>query len=525
MQLGWNNKTLRGLIAVSIAVLTSCTKKQGCDGPAIDESRILALRRSVQSSSGSGPAGFLVVPNPIDATNINSVQASDPRVDNAGGLLSLQNLSAITRLENPFVKVRIKTIQDDVNTLAKPDNKSQFNFEITDTHYSEVMAYYTVTQMIRYVEALGFPVVKTRPLYVMVRAQQPEGSPANEPNAIYDHNYLAPNSPRTMRLFGGGNFAPGMDAEMYRHEFGHLFNESVSRESGIDFAGDNGAIYTEASALHECLADYLALSYGNKPTIGKWLARNLDGYRPGEPLRSMVDTATGQKLRFADVGVADGRGIKPERYAVAEWCGRVLWTIRQTFVDRDSRLGAVLSDRVVFSALSRLKKDTSISNFVRELVNADETLHCGGHKEEIMSAFSDRGFVLTPTPLEQPLGLTARAQIFAPNSTKAASSAVAGSSVGFDLRISNNNRSVARNVRVRLDVKGDGFYTTQYQQGYGDLPAGATLTIGNGGGLGYEFSVGGEVDKNFKKGARIRFVIRVLTENGQGASQEGEFSL
>jgi len=516
-----------GLMAALCVVLAvGCSKTKGCDGPALKQEQLLSLRRSAMGTQGSGggkASAFLVLPNPIDATEINGVMASDSRVVDAGNQLGLPSLSMPSLLENGFVKVRIRSVEDDLSTLAKPDSKGRYNFEITDVHYSEALAYYSVVEMIRYVETMGFTVAKERPLYVMVRAEGPGGSD-EEPNAIYDHNYLNPSLPRTMRLYGNSKFAPGMDAEMYRHEFGHLFNESASGQVGIDFAGDNGAVYTEGAALHECLADYLALSYGNKPTIGKWLARNLKGFAPGEPLRSLEDTG-GKMLRFADVAVNDGRR-GPERYAVAEWCGRVLWEIRKSFLEDDRAVGALRSDRVVFTALSRLRRDTSILQFANELLKADDKLHCGGHRETIVSAFEGRGFSFDVEPITRPVGMTARPFGYTVKDGKVTtSSPKAGASVAFDLRITNPNSTVARNVRVRLEAdSGSGFFVTKYMQGFGDLAPGATVVVGEGG-LSYASSVAGELDQDASKGARIRYRLRVLVENGAGAQQEGEISL
>lgn len=505
---------LLGALVVALTQ-TACTRNKGCDGPPLPAAQLAALKRTLRSTQ-SDPRAFLVVPNPLDATRDVQASSTSTNLLSAASGFNLPFLKSPDLLENDFVHVRIKEVTDDTSTLARPNDKGQFLFQVSDVHYSETMGYYSVIGEMDYVESLGFSVVKSRPLYIMVRATTTD----NQPNAIYDHNYLNPKMPRTMRLFGDTEFAPGMDAEMYHHEFGHLFNESASHEVGIDYAGDNGAVYTEGSALHECLADYLAESYSDKPTIGRWIARNFPEYKAGQPLRTALNNNDG-KDRFKDVAFADGSGQVPERYRTAEWCTRVMWEIRQAFVDNDSKYGSIYADRLVFSALGLLKKDTSIRQWHEALIQADSTLHCGGHQSDIEQAFSSRGFDRSPSTLSQPLKIQASAvSVDSGKSTTKSST-----TIGFQMQIVNPNNDVARNVRVRLEPQDRGLFATVYQQAYGDLAPGQTLLVGvQGRGLPIDFSPQGETDQA-TRGARVKYILRVLVENGQDAIFEGALSL
>lgn len=511
---------LRKLISLctATALFLSACSNSGCEGPALDVSKLSVLRtRGLQSTSG--PEGFLIVPNPIDATNSATASVADSKIIDAGGIFSLMGLTAPTRLDNAFLKVRIKDISDALSTLAAPNSSGDFNFKPDNIHYSEVMAYRSVTAIQAYVEALGFAVVKTRPLYVMVQAA---GSTNRDVNAFYDHAYLNPKSPRTIKLYGASQFAPGADQDMYWHEFGHLFNESVSGERGIDYAGDTGAVWTEGSAIHECLADYLSESVSDKPYIGKWIARNLDGYKAGDPLRS----AQGP-MDFRTVATADGTGARPERYEVAEWCTRVLWDIRKNFIAEDAEAGALKSDRMIYSAVSLLKRDTSFSQFQSALQSADEELHCGGHSDAITEAFENRGFVEAES-LSGPLKLTAAPVTVKVSDTGSvsAASAAPGVTVLFNVRIQNGNSEVARNVRLKLEPRDAKLIALTYQQGYGDIPAGKTISIGTGGaGLGPDFSVVGEIDSTARAGQRIPYRLRLIPENGTETVFDGELRL
>ncbi len=469
----------------------------------------LASLRGVGLEETSGPKANLILPNPIDATSNPFASVSDSLVLQSGGTSSLIGLSLPSRLENSFLKVRIHEVGDALSLLATPNSGPNYFYQPGDVHYSEAMAYRSVSNIQAYVEALGFSIVKSRPLYVMVQAA---GSNSQDINAYYDHGYLNPAQPRTISLYGTSQYAPGMDQDIYWHEFGHMLNESITSERGIDFAGDKGAVWTEGSALHECLADYLAESVSGRGYVGKWVARNFAGYEAGQPLRSAEDTSP-IKLDFKRVISADGTGEKPERYAVAEWCSRVLWEIRDSFVRENSQTGPIYSDRMIYSAASLLGRDSSISEFQTALMQADDELHCGGHQDFIAGAFESRGFT-KPGTLGQPLTVTAQPASAAP-----------GRAATFVVVIQNPNGEVARNVRVQLESMDPRLIVTTYMQAYGDLPPGATLNIGGPGGLSSAFSVAAEFDSGTFRGQQLPYRIRVLSENGVDAVIDGVIRL
>lgn len=510
----------RGAALAFAACLSACNapseETQACEGPAISSAALAA--RSVTMTSG--PQGYLVVPNPIDATGNPNATVSSADTLSKALLLNLADLTSPSRLENSFLKIRIKTANDASSTLAAPTN-GQFRFNLADVHYSEVMAYQSLQSMRKYLKALGFYLDESRSMVVTVRTEQ-AGVPADEVNAYYSHGYFDPTAPRTIKIFGNTSYAPGQDRLVYWHEFGHYVNESVSGQRGIDYAGDSGAVYTEASALHEALADYLAESVGETPNIGKWIAQNFEGYAPGQPLRSAVDSGN-QRLTFSQVGLADGRGSKPERYAVAEWLTRVLWEIRTALVAESASKGPVKADMIMIGALSLLKKDASISSYRNAIIEADRMLYCGGHQGAIEEAFEGRGFV-DGQRVASPL--TMQATVYGLNSSGQTTTTVApGQEFLFRIRISNPGTVTARNVRVRLESSDSRIYETTYEQGYGDVVGGRTLDIGGSGGLPFEHSVFGMVDRNAARGIRLPYKLRLISENANETVFNGEIQL
>lgn len=507
------------LVLLSFLFLFSgcATELPECDGPKIDLAQVKSLRKTLFTS---GPRAALVVPNPIDATGNPTVSASDSSLSREiEGFFLPDTLSK--KLENSFLKVRIKDLNDDLSTLAFPNAQGDYVFPLSDVHYSETMAYYSVSSMIHYVESLGFSIVRSRPLYIMVRSESDDGS--DIVNALYSHNYLDPSLPRTMRLYGSGQFSPGIDRDMYWHEFGHFFNESVSQETGIDYAADSGAYFTEASALHECLADYLAESVGNKGDIGKWIARNFSDIPAGKALRSAVPIEDDLNT-FENVSTYDGTEKNLDRYRMAEWCTRVLWDLRSQFVSEDPGGGAIFSDRLIYSAVSLLKRDTSMAQFRAALDTADQQLHCGFHAKSIDKAFESRGFPATPQKMESKLSIQGSAVgVNTSNGQSTLGNPMAGGEVAFQFRISNATGTTARNVRVLLESDDPLLIPVTYLQGYGDLPSGQSIVVGQGG-LSLGYSVFGSIDS----GARVKkipFRLRVRLENGPDSVFQGEIQL
>lgn len=482
---------------ILLLILTGCGNDK-CLGPQLNIDYLNTLKKNAFPITGA--KGFLVLPNPLDATNNVTINVKDTRLIDYYSKINLIDLLNPMRLENYFLKIRISDFNDSPDILARPNTNGEYMFGVSDVHYSEVMAYYSLSVLYRYVEALGFELVKTRPLYVMVKANS---SDPDELNAYYDHHYFEPHMPRTITMYGKSENSPALDRDIYWHEFGHFVVESASKEVGIDLATATGAIFTEGSSLHECLADALAESVGDKPYIGRWLAKNLDGYQPGEPLRSAI-TINGRELTFNDV-IRVNKEIKvPFTYEVAEWCTRVLWQIRSKFIEKYGKEGSYYYERLIFSALSLLKRDTSFSQYRNALLESDFKLHCGNHKDDILRAFSEKGFQTEYPKLPGPLNFNSTVKTVESSSSNTFL-------VGFSTEISNPYNIIARNLRIILESsKTDIFNPIIYMQSYGDLEPGESITIGKD--LGYEYSVMGEYVPN--KSFGIRYRLRLMIENG-----------
>ncbi len=508
------------LFFAATLLLSACGgDSAGCDGPALDFSALQQFKKGAKfPGQVSSSKAFLVVPNPIEATKNNQALADSSTTQSALSNFNLADLLNPTRLDTSFLKIRQRGLNDSSSILATASN-GKFQYELKDPRYWETMASFAIQSEIAYLEALGFKAVKSRQLVVLVRAQS-EGEDTG-PNAFYDHGYFAPDQPRTIRLFGEGDFAPGMDADMYRHEMGHFFNESVSGESGFDYAGDAGAYFTQGAAIHEAFADYAAMTIKGQPNVGKWVARSLEGFAPGQPLRSAVDSGS-RYLVYQDISYADAQGASPERYAMAEWLTRILWAVRQQFIAERGENGAINADLLMYSALSLLKRDSSVADLRGAMLKADSKLYCGGHTKAIQGEFEKRGFATELAQVTEQM--TVSVQPYGVDSNGNATSTIRpGNDVLFGVQIQNVDRVAARNVRVRLESSDRRLIPTTYMQGYGDLAPGQSINVGNGWPL--SAAVGATVDSTAPRSSQLKFRLRVLMDNGAAQTIEGTLQL
>ncbi len=507
------------LFAVTLLLGACSGENGGCEGPKLDFSTLQQFKKGARlTGTISESKAFLVLPNPIEATRNNQALANSSATQSAISNFNLSNLLSPSRLDTDFIKIRQRGIDDAQSILAQATG-GKFEYELKDPRYWETMGAFALQSELSYFETLGFKFVRSRPLVVMVRAKSENANQG--PNAYYDHAYFNPDQPRTIRLFGEGDFAPGMDADMFRHEMGHFLNESVSAEVGFDYAGDARAYFTQGAAIHEAFADYAAMTIKGQPNVGKWVARSLDGFAPGQPLRSAVDSDS-RYLVYQDISYADAKGASPERYKMAEWLTRVLWSLREQFITERGQNGAINADVLMYSALSLLKRDSSVVDLRGAMVQADAKLYCGGHAKAIQGEFEKRGFATELAPVTDQMSV--QIQPYGVDSGGNASTTIKpGGDVVFAVNIQNVDRVAARNVRVKLESSERYLIPTTYMQGYGDLASGQTISIGNGWPL--SAAVSATIDSKVPRGSQLKFRLRILIDNGTTQTIEGTLQL
>lgn len=511
-------------------LLSSCAiRLSDCAGPLLNTQKLIEVQ---QDRFFSGPQAFLVLPNPIDSPRLSLFSFTASTFRSAQQGVGLPSLQSQTALDNNFLKIRKNGLYDTADKLVNQQILSSASNDIRDPQYSQVMAYHSITAISEYVQSLGFSINKSRPLYVMVRSSEDPSNPnstlnSSEVNAYYVHNKFQPNQPRFIQLKGDTDFPLGADRDTYWHEFGHLFNESVSADKGFDEATDLGAYFVQSRAIHECLADYLDQSASNKDYIGKWGAKNFSDIPAGFPIRSAATLNDG-KSNYSTVAAFDSRKGIPDNYEVAEWCSRVLWDIRSQFKKEDKETGTLFSDRVVFAAAGLLPKNASLSDFRSALLSSDNQLHCGLHQQSIKKAFDSRGFTADIPKISQPLLLSLGAVGFkdSTSSPQKVSPNADADEIVFNYQIANPNSITARNVRLQIESSDPAVIKMVSLQGYGDLPGGQTIRLVGNQYIDYETSVSVSLDRKYATGRqKVRFVVKILIENGPTTAQVVELSL
>ncbi len=495
---------------LSLLVLTSCGRVvTECGGMALNVNRLTQIQNAAFSSNSKA---YLITPNPLDATGNVGLQSLDSALGSLLDSYFLPGLILPSRLENSFLKVRINKITDSAGLLASPNSNGEFLFPISDIHYGETMAYHSLTAIQSYVEALGFQTDKSRPFYVMVKAEGSTHNPADV-NAYYNHNPFSSSAPRELKIFGETAHSAWQDRDIFWHEFGHYFLESLTGSRGVDQAGDAGAVFSEGGAIHECFADYGAESLSGRGYLGRWIARNFPEYAVGQPLRT-AHYKNDEFENFREVIDFDSSGKNLDRYRLGEWCSRVLWDIREQIVSENKVEGSFYADRMIFAAASLLKTDTSITDLKESLLNADEELNCGIHSRSIQNAFESRGFSNEVKNLDNPL-LFKGSVSWSPYSNEQSTR-----SFSVDFTITNTNSELARNVRLVLESPNGDFSPIVYEQAFGDLGSGKTVTVGVNGPIPIDYSVMGTIpaNRNYKG---IKIILRVKIDNGPDTVIQG----
>jgi Fungalysin metallopeptidase (M36)/Fungalysin/Thermolysin Propeptide Motif len=191
--------------------------------------------------------GKVFDPNPVAALDDITLTKISPIPDAAYRQVALLELADTGYLDGPFVSTGLT-----IGRVNRPD----FNFEFhkTDRSFREVMVYYHIDSVQRYIQGLGFYHAVNRPTQVHC-----EG--LSENRSFYS-------SVRKALFFGIGGVPDTEDAEIIVHEYGHAIQHDLM-----------GALNQgqEAVAMGEGFSDYLAASFFAdnkparlKPAIGSW---------------------------------------------------------------------------------------------------------------------------------------------------------------------------------------------------------------------------------------------------------------
>ncbi len=320
---------------------------------------VLFLRDFVHDVDGTGR---VFDPNPRGSRNDNTITETTVPADNPNPYYDrpLLNLDPATggdfHLQGPFVSV--EDFVGPSNTVAAESNASDFTYSRGGTDFTDVMAYYHVDTIQRYIQSLGFVNVNNR--RIRVDSHGESGQNAHSVNTPAGAGYLQfgdVGSPITRYV--------AEDADIIFHEYGHAIHGNVGVTKFDAVPADNSTW-----ALGEGFGDYLAASAtfdaitaagGDTGLVGEW------AWFGG--LRS-VDTGMDMDDFVAGADAHDNGQI---------W-SQTLWSILGT-------IGKVNADRVILQSHFNVPDAPNFKDNADAIMTADMQLYAGSHLAQLCQVF------------------------------------------------------------------------------------------------------------------------------------------
>lgn len=295
--------------------------------------------------------GKVFDPNPVVTLNALTLEDNSPIADAAYIQVALSGLINKTGvLDGAFVSTK---------RTRKRVKKKDLNFSFTRKQraFKEVMVYFHIDRVQRYIQSLGFKDVLNRPIEVNIDGQRDD-------NSYY--------SPMTKSLtFGTGGVDDAEDAEIILHEYGHAVQDD--QVSGWGETAEGGA-------MGEGFGDYLAGSFFSdskpvklKPTVGSWDAVAYSGDDP-------------PCLRRLDSNKKYPKDKTGEVHDDGEIWSACLWELRAS-------LGRKTTDKLVIAHHFLLSRFAGFKDGALGLITADKQLHGGANEAAIRKVFVRRGIL------------------------------------------------------------------------------------------------------------------------------------
>jgi len=298
--------------------------------------------------------GRVFDPNPVVSLNNTSLEDTSVIPERAYSQVTLRDLKAGGMLDGPFVST--------VNTAQRVKaNNGKFLFKRGQKGFNEVMVYFHIDRMQRYIQGLGFKNVLNKPIKVNVNG------PLNEDNSFY--------SPGTKALtFGRGGVDDAEDAEIILHEYGHAIQDDQVPGFGTN---------AQAGAMGEGFGDYLAASFFAdvkpaklRPCVGTWDAVFYSGDDP-------------PSLRRLDSNKKFPKDLRGEVHDDGEIWSACLWELR-------GQLGRQTADKLVLAHHFQISRSAGFEDAANALVTVDKVMNEGRNEAAIRDIFIRRGIFRNP---------------------------------------------------------------------------------------------------------------------------------
>jgi Zn-dependent metalloprotease len=294
--------------------------------------------------------GKVFNPNPVVSLSDTTLKDISTIPAAAYVEMELKDLDNTGLLEGPFVSTRRTP-----NRVQAANEK--FLFARDKRAFKEVMVYYHIDTVQRYIQTLGFNNVSNRAIEVNI-----DGTSSD--NSFY--------SPMTKSLtFGTGGVDDAEDADIILHEYGHAIQDNQ-----VPGFGPSG----ESRAMGEGFGDYLAASFFAdlkgaplKPCVGSWDAVSYSSTNP--PCLRRVDS----HKKYPD-------DLEGEEHDDGEIWSACLWELR-------TAIGAKKSDQLVLAHHFLETPTAAFRDAAEALVTADKNLNQGQNEATIRDIFTRRGIL------------------------------------------------------------------------------------------------------------------------------------
>jgi len=245
-----------------------------------------------------------------------------------------------------------------ITSKAKTYNSTHtFNFTRSSDSFEDVMAYYHIDNLQRYIQSLGFTNINNRSIVV------------NNGSYTADNSYY---SPSTKQLtFGSGGVDDAEDAGIIAHEYGHSIQDNQVPGFG------NSA---EGGAMGEAFGDFLGATYEDAATgndaygtacVGEWDAVSYSSTNP--PCLRRLDEGKVYPRDVVNQVHSDGEIFSQGEYEMAKAFGRDIAT------------------KIILQSHWSLTPNATFRDGARAIKQADQLLYGGSHAAQIDAIWAARG--------------------------------------------------------------------------------------------------------------------------------------
>jgi Zn-dependent metalloprotease len=317
---------------------------------------ILEERNVLWKADGKGQ---VFIPNPVVALNRDDLldQKDDDQEVFKGAYrrVTLRDLEPGGRLKGPYV--------DTTNTPNSARSTDlQFIYSRKDDRFEEVMAYYHIDALQRYVRSLGFSDNKE----ILNRSIKVNAHGGKEDNSYYN-----PSPGKQDITYGDGGVDDAEDADVIVHEYGHAIQDAVLPGFGQG---------KEGRAMGEGFGDYLAGTFHSsykkgdrKYRVAEWDAKGYEG-GPQECLRRLDS-----KKHYPE-------DMEGEEHADGEIWSACLWKIRKA-------LGKIKSDTVILESHFYLNQYSDFKDGAEAILMAEKNVYGAKKQKALQKIFRESGIL------------------------------------------------------------------------------------------------------------------------------------